>query len=306
MRKEHPLASIIIPVFNCEDFIEICLESILGLDYPLNKIEIIVVDNGSTDRSVQKAKKFPIILISSQEKYVSGVRNDGARLANGSLLCFVDSDCAVGRGWLTTAVEILSRHGVGAAGSGYQLPESPHWIEKAWLTESKIEERSVSFIPCGNLIIRREAFEEVGGFDEKLSSCEDADICERLITASYSIINSTKIESVHLRNPKTLGGFWGKEVWYGYDMLTSLKTIIDPTFLFTVIFLISHIFIIVSLFEVKFLWIGVGGVLSVLNISAIRRLCFSRKYSLYFHILLLYYFYFAGRVFGVLKRALGL
>ena len=300
---ELPLVSIIIPVCNCEDFIGVCLESVFNLNYPSDKLDVIVVDNGSTDQSVQRAKKFPVKILHSKAEYVSGVRNEGVRSAKGVIFCFIDSDCKVSQNWLSAAVEILSRPGVEATGSGYILPESPHWIEKAWLSESKIEERRVSFIPCGNFIVTKDAFRKVGGFNENLSSCEDADICERLIANNYQIINSTKIESIHLRNPKTLASFLKKEMWYGYDMLTSLKTIFEPTFLFTCIFFVAHILLFISPLKAELFPISLVIIFILLNIAALHRVFYSRKYVLYGHILFLYYFYFLGRISGMIQRA---
>ena len=255
----HWTVSIIIPMYNSEDYIEACIESIFSINYPQDKFEVIIVDNGSTDQSLEIVKRYPVKVISCPEGNISKVRNVGATIAKGNIFAFVDSDCAVGNGWLSAAVEILSRPGVVATGSGYKLPQNATWIEKAWLYESKIEERLVKLIPCGNFIVNAVAFNEIGGFNESLITCEDADICERLINKGYQIVNSTRVESVHLRNPKTLPAFFRKEIWYGYSMIATLRNNpLDKTFLFTIAFQLTHIlmvfyFIWVPIFAIGFI-----------------------------------------------------
>ena len=298
----HWTVSIIIPMYNSEDYIEACIESIFSINYPQDKFEVIIVDNGSTDQSLEIVKRYPVKVISCPEGNISKVRNVGATIAKGNIFAFVDSDCAVGNGWLSAAVEILSRPGVVATGSGYKLPQNATWIEKAWLYESKIEERLVKLIPCGNFIVNAVAFNEIGGFNESLITCEDADICERLINKGYQIVNSTRVESVHLRNPKTLPAFFRKEIWYGYSMIATLRNNpLDKTFLFTIAFQLTHILMVFSFIWVPIFAIGLIILMALLNFATLYRIFYSHKYALYIQTLMLYYVYFAARTIGVMK-----
>ena len=87
-----PLVSIIVPVYNVEAYIERCLDSITNQSY--NNIELIIIDDGSTDRSSEIIKKYTdsAIIITQKNKGQASARNSGLRKAHGKYICFVDSD----------------------------------------------------------------------------------------------------------------------------------------------------------------------------------------------------------------------
>lgn len=92
---EYPLVSIIVPVYNNEKYIERCLNSILNQTY--TNIQIIVINDGSTDNSYKICKKYAeqdnrIFLISQKNSGVSSARNTGLKEAKGEVLSFIDSD----------------------------------------------------------------------------------------------------------------------------------------------------------------------------------------------------------------------
>ncbi|MFL2100925.1 glycosyltransferase [Desemzia sp. FAM 23991] len=103
--KQYPLVSVIVPVYNVEDYIEECLDSIIEQTY--SHLEIIVVDDGSTDTSNQKIQPYTtdnrVKLIEQENKGLSGARNSGLKAAVGKYVLFVDSDDYIER----TAIEIL-------------------------------------------------------------------------------------------------------------------------------------------------------------------------------------------------------
>ena len=98
--------SIIIPAYNVEEYLEKCLESIISQNF--DKVEIIIVDDGSTDKSLQIAKeyqkKYPekTRVISQENKGQGGARNTGIKNATGKYLLFVDSDDTIKSGMLET------------------------------------------------------------------------------------------------------------------------------------------------------------------------------------------------------------
>ena len=98
MEREFPLKlSIIVPVYNVEEYLERCILSLLEQDLPKSDYEIIVVNDGSTDNSYEIANKLAqehdnIVLISQENKGLSGARNTGLRYVRGKYLLFVDSD----------------------------------------------------------------------------------------------------------------------------------------------------------------------------------------------------------------------
>ena len=208
---KYPLVSVIVPMYNAESTIEACLDSLNKLKYPEDKLEFVVVDNGSTDNSVAIASKYPVMIVEKIGGTIASVRNYGAKSASGEIFGFIDSDCVVYDDWLLAALKQLIKPGVAAAGAGYVTSENYSWVEKAWLYESKHEPFTTDFIPSGNFLIKADVFKSINGFNEELVTCEDAEIGLRIIKKGYKIINSSEIKSIHLRNPKTIKDFFKKE-----------------------------------------------------------------------------------------------
>jgi hypothetical protein len=77
----------------------------------------------------------------------------------------------------------------------------------------------VEWLGSGNMAVRREAFERVGGFDTRLEVCEDVDLCQRLGAAGWRLISDDRLGNVHHGDPRTLGALFRSELWRGRDNL---------------------------------------------------------------------------------------
>jgi glycosyltransferase involved in cell wall biosynthesis len=109
-----PFVSVIVPVLNGESCISDCLRSLLQLEYPRERLEIIVVDNGSTDGTLELVRRFPVRLIHEYKPGSYAARNAGVRLAKGEILAFTDADCIVESNWIQEIVIILEHTGAQA------------------------------------------------------------------------------------------------------------------------------------------------------------------------------------------------
>jgi len=236
--EEYPFVSVIIPALNAESTIGLCLESIKLLDYPVGKLEIIVVDNGSTDRTREIAESFGAKVLHKPKLKVGALRNYGAKIANGEVLAFTDSDCLVPKSWLIEAVEILKDGNIGATGGGYLVPENATWIERAWVVLPQRKHGETLYLPTGSFILRKEIFEKIGGFDEKLIAGEDDDISIRIRKAGYTLILCSNCYVLHLGYPKTLYQVVRKQIWHGQSMLFSIRHF------FSMLSILSHLFTI--------------------------------------------------------------
>jgi len=244
--EKKPVVSIIIPALNEEGRIEKCLSSINDLDAPEGIFEIILIDNGSSDRTGEIAKGLGAQVYSITTGTISRLRNYGALKAKGEIFAFVDADCVVSKDWLKYALKELENESVGATGSNYQVPDQSTWVSKAWgFNMRELKDRGeTNWIQSGNLIIKRDVFNLVGGFDEHLSVCEDSDICYRIKDEGYKIMSNLAISSYHLQFAETLGGFFKKELWHGKDILrvflkSKNKKRYSKIFVFTIFFFIS-------------------------------------------------------------------
>ena len=104
------MVSIIIPVFNAEEFLEECLDSVLGQDF--SNIEMVIVDDGSTDKSAQICDEYAKVhdrvrVIHKKNEGVSIARNMGVKIAKGNLLAFVDSDDRVNCDYISKMVKAI-------------------------------------------------------------------------------------------------------------------------------------------------------------------------------------------------------
>ncbi|MBM6614271.1 glycosyltransferase [Desemzia sp. RIT804] len=112
--KEYPLVSVIVPVYNVEAYIEECLDSIIDQTY--EKLEIIVIDDGSTDNSQQKIQPYltdnRVQLIEQENRGLSGARNTGLKAATGEYILFVDSDDYIEVFTIKEVVEKLEKNQV--------------------------------------------------------------------------------------------------------------------------------------------------------------------------------------------------
>ncbi|MGE0449744.1 MAG: glycosyltransferase family 2 protein [Vicinamibacterales bacterium] len=209
--------SVVIPVLNDARRLDECLRSLGENDCAL---EVLVIDNGSTDTSVAVARARGATVVVRPHGSVGALRNEGARMASASYVAFVDADHRVGRGWAEAALEVLRAPAVGAAGAPYQS-EGNTWVQRTYdgLRRHRPGRQTVSWLGSGNMIVRRAAFEAIGGFDERIHTCEDVDLCRRLRAAGWVIVSDSSLVSTHSGDPATLRGVFLGELWRGRDNL---------------------------------------------------------------------------------------
>jgi glycosyltransferase involved in cell wall biosynthesis len=213
--------SIIVPAFNEENYINHCLESIVKLHPMSLDKEIIVVDNGSCDKTVEICKSYGAKVLLKKEGTIASLRNYGAKTSRGDLLAFLDADCVAPENWLEKALTYLNGDGRVILGFRLSISENCNWVAKCWdlLFAKRYFTAEADWIPSGNMIMTREAFMSINGFDEKLESNEDYDFCARMRRQGYKIISSSDISITHLRPPQTLMQIFKKELWHGKEVL---------------------------------------------------------------------------------------
>ncbi|HSP87922.1 MAG TPA: glycosyltransferase family A protein, partial [Ignavibacteriaceae bacterium] len=101
MNNYFPKVSVIVPVYNAEKSLKECINSILEIDYPKEKIELILINNASTDRTEYILNEFKdkIKIFYEQKRGPAAARNRGLLNASGEVIAFSDSDCVVERDW---------------------------------------------------------------------------------------------------------------------------------------------------------------------------------------------------------------
>ena len=113
--SDWPFVSVVVPVFNGVRTIEELLTSLLALDYPVDRYEIIIVDNGSTDDTRQIVERYPVTLLEEREiRGAAAARNKGIMHARGDIIAFTDADCVADRNWLKMLVTAHQDPTIGA------------------------------------------------------------------------------------------------------------------------------------------------------------------------------------------------
>jgi len=212
--------SIIVPVRNDADRLRRCLLSIRAAKAAA-AIELIVGDNGSTDASAAVAAELGAVVLSVPDARVAAVRNAAARAARGAALAFVDADHEIDPKWSAAALEILADGTIVAVGDQYHAPADGTWVQRSYdaLRRHQSGTRDVTWLPSGNIVVKRAAFEQVGGFDVHLETCEDVDLCQRLAAAGGRIVATDRLFTVHYGDPRSLKALFLGELWRGRDNL---------------------------------------------------------------------------------------
>jgi glycosyltransferase involved in cell wall biosynthesis len=212
--------SIIIPAFNEARVIGKCLDGLTRLNFAPEYFEVILVDNGSADATVQIAKSFAdrlnLTVLQKHGVKISALRNLGASAATGAILAFLDADCVPPPSWLTDILALARKDGTGVVGAHYLLPEDSTWVGRIWhIYQEAPKAGDVSHVPAGDLVMRREDFLRVRGFDESIQTNEDYELCDRVRKAGMPVRAFPHLGVVHLGTAQSLKIFYRKQCWHG-------------------------------------------------------------------------------------------
>jgi cellulose synthase/poly-beta-1,6-N-acetylglucosamine synthase-like glycosyltransferase len=204
--SDLPKVSVIVPSRNEEDNIDRCLESIVRVDYPKDKLEIIAVNDRSTDRTgeiissyMQKYDFIKICNVKPEDiegnlQGKPGAIQHGADQATGEVILMTDADCAVNPGWVKTIATGYGDPKVGLIAS-YTLIESETLFEKIqsleWIYMHTMASGGIGLAqPLGcygnNLSVRKETFDKLGGYREiPFSVTEDLAVLQAVAASEY-------------------------------------------------------------------------------------------------------------------------
>ncbi len=229
----YPFLSVVVPTRNRTKEITHCLESLLKIDYP--NFEIIVVDNHSSDHTVQVLNEFPVQVIEETQTNQYAARNAGIRKAKGEIIAFTDSDCIVDPGWLKNLVQHYGESSIAGVGGklmsfrpvnsiekflslgtlDFQTPEG-QWIQK------KKDRFMSGLVGSANMSYRRDILERVGGFDESYRTCGDYDLCRRVQLLDYRLVHEPEAIVQH-QHRSTLMQMIGQFFFYGFGQALLFK-----------------------------------------------------------------------------------
>lgn len=214
--KAPPFVSVVVIVLNGASTIRTCLDSLLHQRYPLDRYEIVVVDNGSTDDTPQIVRQYPVRLVYEQQRGYAWARNAGVRNAQGEVIAFMDADCVADAHWLSELTKPYADPTIGAVAgrlSGFFAENSTvveKFIDRTGLVAQAQPDRDgfLPYIATANASYRKEVIERAGLFDTSLSSCEDVELARRvqLVLGVQARYVSTAV--VFHRNRSTVRGLY--------------------------------------------------------------------------------------------------
>lgn len=202
-----PSVSIVIPCYNESDFISQCLESVISNDYPKNKLEIMVVDglseDGTRDIIERFAERYPFVnLVDNPKRIIPSALNIGIRAANSEIIIRLDAHASYSNDYISKCVRNLIEYEAdNVGGIIVTLPRDKSNIGRSlaltfshpfgtgnayYKTGRYTQPRLVDTVPFG--CYRKELFEKIGYFDERLVRSEDMEFNKRLSRAGGQIL----------------------------------------------------------------------------------------------------------------------
>lgn len=229
------LVSVIIPVFNNEKTIENVIRNVLLVRAPVPR-EVIVVDDGSTDKTPQIIRRFPeIICLAQKNSGPASARNYGASVAKGEILFYTDSDCLVHADWMERMLYHFSKDNVAAVCGSYGIANPQNLLARCIFEEIIFRHRILmpdypKVFGSYNLAIRKDILERLGGFDAsyRYPSGEDNALSYKILQNGYRIFfdREALVDHYHPDNLKSyLGqqfrhGFWRAKIYMDFPSRT--------------------------------------------------------------------------------------
>ena len=201
-----PPISIVIPSYNRANELARCLQSLFALNYPHALLEILVVDDASTDHTsvmlrqlTHEAETHDIQLRNVQHTQQQGVaisRNTGTEAATHDLIAYIDSDCVASSTWLTELIPLFQDERVAVVGGGIRSYNRQSLLGRYEDTCSSLYmgarpqqvrlEGPLTYLPTANLLLRRAIWQQLNGF-APLTQGEDVDLCRRVLLTGAHI-----------------------------------------------------------------------------------------------------------------------
>ncbi len=225
--SDNIVVSFIIPAFNEADMIVDTLAQLHNFA-PKVRYEVIIVDNGSEDNTVQLAQHYNDTVVSCPIGTIAAVRNCGVKASTGKVLVFLDADVKLTQQWqdnIDKAIENIDVDPLMITGSRCSPPENNNTLNIHWFN-ILVESSSTTYINTGHLIASRVLFDKVSGFNENLRTAEDHDFCVRAKHLGALIISNSKLKVIHDGYPTTYPQFIKRERWHGREDFESIASLV--------------------------------------------------------------------------------
>ena len=214
-----PRVSVVVCTHNGARTLRDCCEGLRALEYP--DLEVIVVDDGSTDASAEIARSYGLRVLSTEHKGLSYARNFGLAAATGDIVAYTDDDARPDPDWLKyVAAEFMHRDVAGVGGPNLAPPNDGFVADciasaPGGPTHVLVGDREAEHVPGCNMAFRRTVLESIGGFDPRFRAAgDDVDVCWRMANHGLRIGFSPAAVVWHHRRG-SVRAYWNQQRGYG-------------------------------------------------------------------------------------------
>jgi len=217
--RNWPRISVVVCSYNGARTIRDCFAGLRDLDYP--NYEVIVVNDGSKDRTAAITEEFGFQLINTGNRGLSSARNTGAEAASGEIVAYIDDDAYPDPHWLSYLADTFMTSEHAAVGGPNIAPPGDGFISECVAhspggpVQVLVSDREAEHIPGCNMAFRKAALVAIGGFDPQFRCAgDDVDVCWRLQDRGWTIgFNPSAMVWHHRRNSVRM--YWKQQLGYG-------------------------------------------------------------------------------------------
>ena len=211
--------SAIVPVYNRAGLMPKLIQALLNQDYP---VEIVIVDDGSTDNTADIVRGFPVTYIHQKNSGPSAARNHGVNESGGDIVVFTDSDCVPQKDWIRRLIDGFEDD-VGAVAGSYNIANPESLLASCIHEEIKLRhlalkrKKYIRAFGSYNVALKRNVFLKVGGFNEgyRSASGEDNDLSYKILKAGYKIRFKDDALVAH-HHPEQIWNYLKEQYRHGY------------------------------------------------------------------------------------------
>ncbi|HDY70694.1 MAG TPA: glycosyltransferase [Nitrospirae bacterium] len=215
--------SVIVPAYNADRTISKCLSSLTNQSISQDAYEVIVVDDGSTDKTPDIIRQFQVRYLFQENSGPATARNKGAEEAKGEIILFTDSDCVPQSNWIEEMTKPFDDPEVMAVKGGYRTEQRSL---TARFAQIEFEERfemlkkseSIDMVDTYSAGFRRSVFLSLGGFDQSfpVANNEDTDFSYKMSDAGHKMVFNPDAVVLHLNHPDSIWRYARLKFWRGY------------------------------------------------------------------------------------------
>jgi glycosyltransferase involved in cell wall biosynthesis len=219
LRRSWPRISVVVCAYNGDQLIEKCLTSLEGCGYP--DLEIIVCNDGSTDRTAEIARSFACRVLDLPRVGLGSARNAGLAAATGEIIAFMDADAFCHPEWpFYLALSLEDDNVVATGGPNYPVPGA-RLVERAVSlspggpVEVLLSDDRAEHVPGCNMAFRAATLEEIGGFDPVYTAAgDDVDVCWKVLDRGLEVAFAPAAQVRHHRRD-TVRRYLRQQLGYG-------------------------------------------------------------------------------------------